>query len=74
MMNLAKNPPECLDGYFVIANNNMPDTDFDTAIILIIKHTDEGVFGIIVNKISNVSLRDVAPDIDTNHSNEWTGF
>ncbi len=51
-----------LKGYFLISEANMLDPNFKRTVVLIIEHNEEGAFGLIVNRKSNIFLSDLLPE------------
>lgn len=50
---------ESLEGHFLIAMPGMGDPNFNGTVAFICKHNDEGALGIIVNRPSDMQLREV---------------
>ena len=53
--------PASLKGYFLISESNMPDPNFFQTVVLLLEHTHEGAFGLVVNRKSHLSLADIIP-------------
>lgn len=51
--------PADLTGYFLIAETDLHDPNFFRTVILIISHNDEGAFGLVLNRRSEVTLGEV---------------
>lgn len=58
-MNKREKIPDCLRGYFLISESNMPDPNFHNTVVLLIEHNEEGAFGLVVNRRSHLTLADV---------------
>lgn len=54
-----------LKGYFLIAEANMLDPNFKHTVVLIIEHNEDGAFGLIVNRKSELNLVDILPEFNT---------
>lgn len=54
-------------GNLLVANRDMQDPTFGNTVILILNRDDQGTFGVILNRKSNVPVSEVMPDID------WSG-
>jgi putative transcriptional regulator len=48
-----------LDGHLLVASPHMEDPNFARTVVLIVQHSDEGAFGLVLNRPSNHSLADV---------------
>jgi len=51
--------PENLTGHFLIAETELQDPNFFRTVVLVIQHNDEGAFGLVVNRLSDVTVGDV---------------
>lgn len=51
--------PRFLEGYFLISEVELLDPNFYRSVVLLVKHDEEGAFGLVVNRRSNVTLQDV---------------
>ncbi|MGB5590179.1 MAG: YqgE/AlgH family protein [Gammaproteobacteria bacterium] len=49
---------------FLVAVRDLPDPNFARSVVLIIRHDKDGAMGIIVNRPTRVTPREVMPDID----------
>lgn len=49
-------------GCFLISEPHLPDANFERTVILLCKHDDEGSFGFVLNKKSNLRFDDVIND------------
>ncbi|MGB5248524.1 MAG: YqgE/AlgH family protein [Gammaproteobacteria bacterium] len=49
---------------FLVAVRDLPDPNFAKSVVLIIRHDKDGAMGIIVNRPTRVTPREVMPDID----------
>ncbi|MCS6823267.1 MAG: YqgE/AlgH family protein [Cytophagaceae bacterium] len=52
-------------GNILIAEPFLGDDNFERAVVLITSHSEEGSFGFILNKLCNLYLSDIVPDIGT---------
>jgi putative transcriptional regulator len=57
--------PESLKGCFLISESRMADPHFFQSVVLIIEHTEDGAFGLVVNHRSALRLSDVLPRADS---------
>src|SRR5437763_16775075 len=48
-----------LQGQFLIASPHLADTNFYKGVVLIIKHDDEGAFGLILNRPTQNTVADL---------------
>ncbi len=48
-------------GRLLVATPDLPDPNFAHAVVLLIEHNDEGAFGVIVNRPSDVPLASALP-------------
>jgi putative transcriptional regulator len=53
---------QSLKGYFLISEATMLDPNFKHTVVLIIEHNEDGAFGLIVNKKSQLTLSDLLPE------------
>lgn len=51
--------PRFLEGYFLISEVELLDPNFYRSVVLLVKHDEEGAFGLVVNRRSNVTLEEV---------------
>ena len=51
-------------GCLLLSEPYLHDPNFDRTVILLCEHNDEGSFGLVVNKLSNVSFSDAIEDVD----------
>lgn len=51
--------PDNLAGHFLIAETDLQDPNFFRTVVLIIQHNEEGAFGLVVNRASEVTVGDV---------------
>ncbi len=57
--------PENLTGHFLIAETDLQDPNFFRTVVLVIQHNDEGAFGLVVNRVSDVTVGDVIEPAET---------
>ena len=60
--------PDSLEGHFLISEADLVDPNFHRTVVLIIHHNDEGAFGLVINRRTEVTLRDVLPDLGGSES------
>jgi putative transcriptional regulator len=53
------NDVEPTAGCFLVSEPHLPDSNFDRTVILLCKHDDEGSFGFVLNRKSNVRLHEL---------------
>jgi putative transcriptional regulator len=56
--------PRFLTGYFLISEVELMDPNFYRSVVLLVKHDDEGAFGLVVNRRSNVTLGELVDGFD----------
>lgn len=56
--------PDSLVGYFLIAETELQDPNFFRTVVFIIHHTEEGAFGLVINRKSEVTVGSVIEGID----------
>ncbi|SIQ71488.1 putative transcriptional regulator [Alkalispirochaeta americana] len=56
-------PPD-LTGYFLIAETDLQDPNFFRAVVLLVDHNEEGAFGLVVNRESEVVAGDVLDNLE----------
>ncbi len=49
-------------GSFLIANPVLPDPNFSRTVVLLCNHNDEGSFGLVVNRKSDLKAREMFPE------------
>ena len=57
--------PDDLSGHFLIAETELQDPNFFRTVVLIIHHNDDGAFGLVVNRQSEVTAGEVIEGLDT---------
>ncbi len=62
--------PESLAGHFLISELEMADPNFYRTVVLMITHSDQGAFGLVVNRKADVTLADLLPEFDTQRGQE----
>jgi len=58
---MKKKFPDSHRGHFLIAESNMSDPNFFQTVVLILEHNEEGAFGLVVNRKSQLTLGDLMP-------------
>ena len=51
-------------GIFLVATPGMQDPRFRRSVVLLLEHGEEGTLGLIVNKVTEISLAQVVPDLE----------
>jgi putative transcriptional regulator len=51
-------------GIFLVATPGMQDPRFRRSVVLLLEHGEEGTLGLIVNKVTEISLSQVLPDLE----------
>jgi putative transcriptional regulator len=59
-----RNHPEFLGGYFLISEVELMDPNFFRTVVLLVSHDDEGAFGLVVNRKSDVALKDLVEGVE----------
>ncbi len=59
MFEYDKNIPEPERGDFLLSEPFLNDPNFERTVILVCEHNDEGTFGLVMNKLSDLQLNDV---------------
>ncbi len=57
-----KNNIDPTSGCLLVSEPHLPDSNFDRTVILLCKHDEEGSFGLVLNKISNLLFQEVVKD------------
>lgn len=45
-----------LQGHFLVASPRLPDPNFSQAVVLVIEHNEQGAFGLVLNRPSNITI------------------
>jgi putative transcriptional regulator len=61
---MGEDDPRYLGGYFLISEFDLMDPNFYRSVILMIAHDDEGAFGLVVNRPSQVTLGEVIEGVE----------
>jgi putative transcriptional regulator len=56
--------PAVLDGYFLVSETELVDPNFHKTVVLIISHSEEGAFGLVINRPADLTLGEIIPDLD----------
>jgi putative transcriptional regulator len=59
MFEYDKNIPDPKRGDFLISEPFLPDPNFERTVILVCEHNEEGTFGLVLNKATDITLNDV---------------
>lgn len=52
-----------LQGHLLVASPKLGDPNFFRAVVLLVKHNEEGALGLVLNRPSNTPLKDVWTDV-----------
>ncbi len=63
-MSDATNEPRYLGGSFLVSEIALADPNFRQTVVLMISHDDNGAFGLVVNRPSPFTLKDVVEGMD----------
>ena len=55
--------PASLKGHFLISESNMMDPNFKQTVVFMVEHNDEGGFGLVVNRQSDLTVADIIPEL-----------
>ncbi|MFP4549549.1 MAG: YqgE/AlgH family protein [Spirochaetales bacterium] len=66
--------PAVLDGYFLVSETELVDPNFLRTVVLIVSHSEEGAFGLVVNRPSDVSLGEIIADYENDPLGGATAF
>ena len=55
---------EPVSGCILVSEPHLPDNNFDRTVILLCKHDEEGSFGFVLNRKSNVSLNELMKEAE----------
>ena len=62
-------------GIFLVATAGMQDPRFRRSVVLLLEHGENGSLGLIVNKVTEISLPQVFPDLeDSSRESSWLFF
>ncbi|MEM8679689.1 MAG: YqgE/AlgH family protein, partial [Planctomycetota bacterium] len=53
-----------LRGQFLIASPKLPDPNFSQSVVLMLEHHDQGALGLILNRPTNVTLKEVWEQVE----------
>ncbi len=62
--------PRWLQGYFLISEAELLDPNFQRTVVLMIQHDEEGAFGLVVNRLLDVTLGQVLPEFTESAAGE----
>ena len=51
--------PSSLQGHLLVASPNLGDPNFFRSVVLLVRHNEEGAFGVVLNRPSNTPLREI---------------
>src|SRR5437868_3759018 len=52
-----------LQGHLLVASPKLADPNFFRAVVLLVRHSEEGAFGLVLNRPSNTPLKDVWSEV-----------
>jgi len=58
-MDFTDMPSKSLAGHFLVASRHMNDPNFSRSVVLMIHHSPEGAMGVVLNRSSDRTVRDV---------------
>jgi len=67
---LIKMEQTYLTGHFIIAMPSLMDPYFDQTVTFICEHDENGAFGIVINRETDITLQEVLSEIDISSSDE----
>ena len=50
---------DSLQGHLLVASPHLPDPNFFRSVVLMIQHDEEGAFGVVLNRPTNNTVRDI---------------
>ncbi len=56
--------PSPAKGMFLLARRNLPDPNFRRTLVLLLRHSDTGTLGLVVNRRTKVKLSEAIPHIE----------
>ncbi len=56
--------PKNLTGYFLISSTDLSDPNFYRTVVLIVEHNEDGAFGLVVNRQSDVRLGNLLAELE----------
>lgn len=51
--------PKTLTGHFLVASRHLRDPNFVRSVVFMVQHTEEGAMGVVINRPSEKSIREV---------------
>jgi len=57
------NAMESLAGYFLVASPHLADPNFARSVVLLIHHSDEGAFGVVLNRPSGKPIKELWDEV-----------
>ena len=51
--------PSSLQGHLLVASPNLGDPNFFRSVVLLVRHNEEGAFGVVLNRPSNTPLKEI---------------
>lgn len=52
-------------GIFLVASRDMTDPRFRETVILVTEHSEQGAFGVIINRPTDIDIAEILPDVDS---------
>ena len=66
---------ESLTGRLLVASPVLLDPNFRRSVVLLLEHGENGSLGLIVNKVTEISLPQVLPELkDSSQESNWLFF
>ncbi len=64
---------QTLQGQLLVASPHLPDPNFNHSVVLIVKHTEEGAFGVVINRPGPSKIQEIWEGIcdEPCSSNRW---
>lgn len=62
-----------LNNQFLVAMPNVVEGEFDRTVTFLCEHNDEGAMGLVINRPTDLELRDMLSQMDIEHSNLKAG-
>ena len=66
--------PSSLEGHFLVSETELTDPNFTHTVVLMINHNEEGAFGLIVNRQTDIVLSDFVEEFEDLHAGSVSAF
>lgn len=60
--------PRSLQGHLLIASPALRDPNFDRTVVLIVRHSEEGAFGLVLNRPTTMTIKQIWEHVDDESS------